>query len=259
MTVPKKLTTLFLRELARRGIPAPRAQPEGTFVVEIGGGKFTVSLDNLAKDFARDQDAGRVARFVDAILATYEPLPPWPQAKAGIRFSAEPSDHEFGDTLYDPITDSLCRVLAYVDEAETRITWLTPSLLEEWGQAKETVVEAAVQNMADLLRKTPIEIEAIEPFRLGMFATHSPFKASLIFSPNLKEVLSAKLGWPVYAVIPCRDFTYVLEEKDRDLIVRLGGVVVDEFSRSAYPISTEIFRVSDDGIEAIGYFPVESS
>ncbi len=259
MAVPRKLITLFLRELARRGIAAPKAQAEGTFVVEIGDAKFTVSLDNLGKDFAGDQDAGRVGRFVDAILATFEPLPPWPQAKAGIRFSAEPSDHEFGDTLYDPITDSLCRVLAYVDEEETRITWLTPSLLDEWDKSKDTVAEAAAQNMVDLLRRTPIEIEAIEQFRLGIFATHSPFKASLIFSPNLKEVLSAKLGWPVYAVIPCRDFTYVLPEEDHDLIARLGEVVVREFSRSAYPISTEVFRVSDDGIEAIGHFPVESS
>jgi hypothetical protein len=259
MAISKKLTTLFIRELVRRGISAPKAQEDGRFLVEINDDKFTVSLENLAKEFARDHDAGRVARFVDAILATSTPALPWPQAQAGVRFSAEPSDHDFGDTLYDPITDSLCRVLTYVDEEESRITWLTPSMLEEWGKSRDAVAKAAGRNMAELLQKTPIEIEAVEQFQLGMFATHSPFKASLIFSPNLKDVLSPKLGWPVYAVIPCRDFAYVFREEDQELIPRLGQVVVREFTRSAYPISTEVFRISNEGIEAVGYFPAESN
>jgi hypothetical protein len=195
---------------------------------------------------------------VDAILATLQPLPPWQQAKAGIRFAAEPSDHDFGDTLYDRMTDSLCRVLAYVDAEETRITWLTSSVLDEWGQARAAVAQVAAENMAALLRDTTVEIEAIEQLRLGMFATYSPFKASLLFSPNLKEVLGPILGWPVYAVVPCRDFAFVFPETDQGLIPRLGGVVVREYTRSAYPISTEVFRISDAGLEAIGQFPVVS-
>jgi hypothetical protein len=257
MPIPKKLTTLFLRELDRRGIPEPRPLDPGRFLVRVNDGVCTVSLENLARDFARDRDAGRVARFVDAILATPQPLPPWPRAKAGIRFSAEPSDHDFGETIYDRVTDSLCRVLVHVDAEEARITWLTPSLLREWGRSRAAVAKVAADNMAALLRETPVEIEAVDEFRLGMFGTHSPFKASLLFSPNLKEILAPKLGWPLYAVIPCRDFAYVFPEKDHDLIPRLGGVVVREFTRSGYPISTEVFRVSDAGLEAIGQFPVE--
>jgi hypothetical protein len=184
--------------------------------------------------------------------------PPWPQAKAGIRFSAEPSDHNFGDTIHDRVTDSLCRVLVHVDPKEACITWLTPSVLGEWGRSRSAVAKVAADNMAALLRETPVEVEPVDQFRLGMFGTHSPFKASLLFSPNLKEVLAPKLGWPLYAVIPCRDFAYVFPEKDRDVIPRLGGVVVGEFTQSAYPISTEVFRVSDTGPEAIGHFPVES-
>jgi hypothetical protein len=254
----KRVTALFLRELEHRGIPAPSALDDGQFLLQINDSTCTVSLDNLVRDFERDQDVGRVGRFVDAVLATGQPLPPWVQAKAGIRFAAEPSDHEFGDTLYDRMTDSLCRVLVYTDTEETRITWLTPSVLATWGCSRAVVAGVAAENMAALLRDTPIDVEPVEEFRLGMFATHSPFKGSLIFSPNLKEVVAPKLGWPVYAVIPCRDFAYVFPEKDYELIPRLGGVVVREHIRSAYPISTEVFRISDAGLEAIGHFPVKS-
>jgi hypothetical protein len=255
MAISKALKELFLQELASRGLPAPITQADGTFLLEVNDFEITVSLDNLAKEFASDQDSGRIVRFMDALLATFQDLPPWPEAKAGIRFCAEPTDYQFGDTLRQPISDSLCRVLGYVDSEETRIIWLTPDLLHDWNKSQDEVAQVAADNMAALLNKTPIEIEPIEQYRLGIFATDSPSKASLIFSPNLKEVLSAKLGWPVYAVIPCRDFAYVFPDEDRDLIGRLGPVVVQEFSRSAYPISTEVFRISDDGIRAIGAFP----
>lgn len=255
MTIPKKLTALFLREFERRGLPAPEPLDDGRFEVEVGNGRCMVSLENLAKDFARDRDAGRVGRFVDAVLSSFQ-LPLWQQAQAGTRFAGEPSDQEFGDAIYDRLTDSLCRVLAYVDADESLITWLTASELKKWNRSRTAVTKVASQNMAAMLRETPIEIETVDQFRLGMFATNSPFKASLLLSPNLKDVLQPTLGWPVYAVIPCRDFAYVFPETDRDLIPRLGGVVVREFTESAYPISTEVFLVSDDGMKAIGKFPV---
>src|SRR5688572_21886333 len=124
--MPADLANLFLRELASRGIPPPEAQPDGTFVLQVNDTRFTVSLHNLARDFARDHDAGRISRFVDTILAIGEPLPGWPAARTGTRFSAEPSDHDFGESLYDAVSDAVCRVLAYVDSGESRITWLTP-------------------------------------------------------------------------------------------------------------------------------------
>jgi hypothetical protein len=257
MTGPEPLTTLFLREFARRGLPAPQARPDGTFFVALDDWTFTVSLDNLARQFARDQDAERITRFVDVIVASTRPLPPWPEARAGIRFSAERSDNSFGDALRDTVSDSLCRVLSYAAPEETHFTWLAPHVLETWGVSREEVTRIAAGNMAELLRRIPIQVEPIDDHTLGFFSTDSPFKASLIFSPNLREVLTPVLGWPILAVIPCRDFAYLFPQTDHELIPRLGQTVVREFKQSAYPISTEVFRINDTTIEAIGEFPVD--
>jgi hypothetical protein len=35
----------------------------------------------------------------------------------------------------------------------------------------------------------------------------------------------------------------------------MGSVVVNEYRNSGYPITTEVLRVSDAGIEAIGRYP----
>jgi hypothetical protein len=90
---------------------------------------------------------------------------------------------------------------------------------------------------------------------LGMVPINSVFKASTIFASNFKEFASKKFEWPVLAVIPCRDFIYILSEKDKALLNRMGAVVQREYRKSGYPITTEVLRVSDEGIRAIGSFP----
>jgi len=111
------------------------------------------------------------------------------------------------------------------------------------------------QNLARLLAGLRLKVELIDGMRLAMVPLDSVFKASVIFSPNFKAFITQELDWPVLAVIPCRDFIYAISERDRALLQRMGGVVQREFRESGYPVTTEVLRISDAGIEAIGAFP----
>jgi hypothetical protein len=122
--------------------------------------------------------------------------------------------------------------------------------------SEKIAVKEAEANMDELLRGKELELAGeIEGMALGMVPVDSVFKASTIFAPSFKDFVSQKLDWPVLAVIPCRDFIYVLSEKDKALLSRMGTVVQREYRESGYPITTEVLRVADDGIEAIGKFP----
>ena len=80
-------------------------------------------------------------------------------------------------------------------------------------------------------------------------------KAALVFSNNLKEKISPILGWPVYCVLPVRDFCYLFSEVDMEALVEsLAATVVKEYNESGYEITTEIIKISDNGIEAIGKY-----
>ena len=95
-------------------------------------------------------------------------MPSWPEAAAGIRFSAEPSDHQFGDVLVEPISPDLCRVVVYTDPEERRLSWLTPSHLTGWGVSADDLGGAAATNMDALLAQTVRAVESAEPAE-GMF------------------------------------------------------------------------------------------
>jgi hypothetical protein len=249
MAVSVEVATLFLRELAARGVPV-RVRADGVYEVRQGGGVNAVSLENVSKEFERDRDPDRVKRFVESIL-TAPVLPRWPDARKGLYFAVEPADHDFGDTVREPVSDSAFRILVHLNEQGNQLMWVSDSLLSHWGQTRAAVEEAAAQNVSELLERAPLELTEMDGRTFGTFGINSPFKAALPWAPNFRAVVGAKLGWPLYALIPSRDFVYVFAEKDQPLLGVLGRAAVEEFEKGAYPVSRDVFRVSDEGVAAV--------
>jgi hypothetical protein len=241
----------FLDELRRRGIPIVARRSVDRYVINVLGVECVVSLDNLRRSFERDADPAAVSTFIDGVLATRVELPPWPDAAAGIRYLAEPSDTQFGDALSESVTASMSRVIAFTDPSESLVTWLSPLHLARWGVSRIEIERHAAINMDGLLAATRLDLHPIAGIQLGVFATDSIFKASLIFSPGLKSFVS-RLGWPLLVVAPCRDFLYAFA--DASLISHLGDVVLREFNESEYPVTREVLEISDSGVSALGAF-----
>ena len=131
MLVSAAVATLFLDELARRNIEA-KLDDEGNYTLDVCGLSIKVSLENVSRDFERNRNPDRIVTFVDSITSPLL-LPDWQEAKARVRWQPEPSDHKFGDTLRDAVSDKISLVLVYVDPSETQIRWLTAADAEKWN------------------------------------------------------------------------------------------------------------------------------
>ncbi len=245
---------LFEEELTRRGFSFVR-ETDDVYRLQVEGCEVTASLANVRRNAERDQDPDVVKRFVDRVLAIRpSEQPPWADASALLLWSAEPADQDFGDCIRHPVTDEVSRVLTLTDTHQTSIRWVTPSMCREWGVSPEQAAEAALANQDRLIEGLELETGEADGNVLGMVPLDSPYKASAIFARSFKRLVESVLGWPVLVVLPCRDFIYVIADNS-PLLNRMGAVVVNEFRASGYPITTEVLRVSDDGIEAIGRFP----
>src|SRR5262249_17454149 len=177
------------------------------------------------------------------------------EARPRIRWQAEAASHDFGDTFHDKVSDMVALALVYVDPAETQIMWLSPALAEHWGKTHEELWAAAVENMKQILGRTTVSLQPREDPRLGVLSTDLPhFKAALLFCPGLKDLVAPVVGWPLYAVMPCRDFVYVIDQNNRDLLGRMGHTVVEEYDKGSYPLSIEVFEITDQGIRAFADF-----
>jgi hypothetical protein len=242
---------LFVTEVLRQGGLRPSVRADGRFDVEVAGARCAVSLENVARSVDRDGTEVMV-RFVANVLSGLGPLPVWEEAESGVHLSLEPNDSDFGDAIHVHVTERLDRVLCHADADERRVTWLTSGDLEGWGISTPEAESVAFRNLDRVLDAASVEISEKGGVRVGMVPTNSPFKASLVLAPRLRELLAATLGWPVFAIVPARDFLMMFAE--RSLVPRFGPVVVNEFRSSAYALSTEVLELSDDGIRAIGRF-----
>jgi hypothetical protein len=57
--------------------------------------------------------------------------------------------------------------------------------------------------------------------------------------------------------VPDRDFLNLWAAQHKDFIGRVGHVVIEQFTTSPYPLTTEVFEIADGGPLAIGAFPTE--
>lgn len=249
-----ELLEKFKVELTRQNLKIDSVDNEGLYLIDLGSMEIKVSLENLRRNYARDKDTALITDFVTSIKATADNLPDWNTAKDSIYYSFFPSDFDFDKVVNEPVTKDFHKV--YIYSTHVNNTWLTKDDISKWKIADEEFKKQVAQNVNKLLESTKIELDTIEGKKLGYFSLEDEtLKGSLLLSSNLKSKVKKDFGWPIYAVIPVRDFSYIFSEKDSKFFIdRLGSTVVKEFKESSYPISTEILKITDNGIEAIGKF-----
>ncbi len=247
---------LFEAELKEQKISYQKEE-DLLYTVETEDGTRDISIHNLQQNYLRDKDPEAIRHFVQNILQPITGDLSWDQLKEGIYTSLEPSDYKFAnEVIHKKLADKSIVVLAYFNSEVDQIRFLSDKDLENIGIDVQVAWDQAYKNIDSIMNETDINFTDIDGQLLGMIEAHEPHKASLILSSTLKEKIEEKLGWPVYAVAPARDFVYLFS-KEGGLVNKVGAVVVREFKNSGYPISTEVWELSDSKQIAIGAYPSE--
>lgn len=258
MASPTDFDALFVGELTARQVDFD-ALGDGTYLVRVRGRELTVNTNNARAEFARDRDPGAVGRFVCGVLGAEAELFDWPQVVPSLFPMIESIDVDLGaETLSRDLSSRTKVVLASHWPGSGSVRFLSTRDLDTWGVSEQEVWDAARSVFDVIVSKTVVEILRRGDLLLGAVHAQEPYKASMILSARLKHQIPAELGWPVLAVAPARDFVYLLRKGDERSLGRVGAVVVREFAQSGYPVSTEVWELSDDGAVAVGEFPVQT-
>ena len=245
----------YKKQLEKKALKIDSVDKDGLIYITVNGTRLKVCLDNLRRDFARDNDTAIIAGYVNSLNDTIVDLPSsWYDVKDHIYVSLFPSGFDFTGLVNEQVTKNIHKV--YVYTTNTNFIWISDSDLIKWGVSDSEVKLQSAKNGDSLLSKTTIAFDTIENRRLGFFDIEDEsLKAVLLFAPSLKERIRKDLGYPFYAVIPVRDFCYLFSEKDYSFFAKkLGPVVLEEYEKSSYQLTTEILKFSDKGVEAIGQY-----
>lgn len=250
---------LFEHELEKKGIAFAREADTGRHVIERPDGmRLLVSLDNLSREFERDRDSGRISRFIDTLLTAGNSPKSWVDAQMKLFLALEPRHFAEPPDVTRAVSDHVDRVPVLFDPDLGAITWVSRPMLQDWAVAEDTVFQRGAENLDTELRTSTLEYREIDGMRLAFISSHLPFKASLILAPSFRQFAERIVGWPLLAAAPARDFLYLWNARHRELIDRMGPTVVEEFESSPYPLSAEVFELTDEGLQAIGEFATRS-
>jgi len=165
-----------------------------------------------------------------------------------------PNDFEFENLVYEKVTNEFSKV--FMVNTNNNFSFISDDDLIDWNLNLEELKDQVDLNLDAFLDKVQIEVEDVDNHKLGMINIDEVWlKSVCLFSSKIKDLVKNNIGFPFYAVIPVRDFCYIFGEQDFDYFSeRLGSVVVEEYEKSGYPITTEILKFSENGVEAIGKY-----
>lgn len=243
---------LFESELKRRAIPFTNDPKTGRYSVGAEKPRL-VALETLAREYAIDRDPDCVPQFVEAML-NGGATPDWSIARESILFALEPNDYAESPELRLSLSKRVDRVPILIDQRLGTWQWINRQMLETWSVTIDDVTKAASAAATSALAFSRLECSVIEGLTLGFFETALPLKSPLLLAPNLKEIVEPILGWPLHAVVPDQDFIYVWPVTAERFCERIGSVVVREYSIAPHPVTTELFKIDDEGMKAVGAF-----
>ncbi len=248
----------FRKKLEAKQMSITAVDPDGLIHVRRGDNELKVTLDNLRRNFEHSKDESLIEEFVELIAGTSaESRGTWEQVKESIYTSLLPLRSLVGDPIYQPVTMIFGKV--YVYKGEDKLTWIDYSELERWNISQEDLAAQANKNADRLLEQASIKVELLAGKKLGLIdLPYASLKTALLFAPSFREKIEPEFGFPFYAVMPVRDLCYIFSEEDFDFFTsRIGNVIVDEYKKSGYPLTTEVMKFDEDGADAVGEYPAD--
>jgi hypothetical protein len=248
----------FKSQIESKGMKIDSVDETGLIYISKGELTLKISLDNARKNYERDKDETHISDLVQTLDSYSIEIPKdWAIAKEDIYISFFPNDFAFNDFIDKEITEEFSKV--YVHSGNDKLSWITKQDIVNWKITENELDRQANKNADKLLSQTPVSFDTIENRKLGLIEVeHTSLKGALLFAPSMKEKVKADFGFPFYAVLPVRDFCYIFSEKDFEFFsTRIGKIVVDEYKQSGYPITTELLKFTNNGVEAVGKYPVE--
>ncbi|MEZ0130496.1 hypothetical protein AB9T88_12340 [Flavobacterium sp. LBUM151] len=244
----------FKMQLESKGLTIDSIDKDGFILIDVEESELKVSLDNVRRNYERDNDDSYITDLVNTIVSHSSKKEDWENIKDKIYVQFFPNDFEFENLIYEKVTNEFSKV--FMLNTNNNFSFISDDDLIDWNLDLEELKNQVDLNLDTFLDKVQIEIEDVDSHKLGMIDIEEVWlKSACLFSSKIKDLVKNNIGFPFYAVIPVRDFCYIFGEQDFEYFSeRLGSVVVEEYEKSGYPITTEILKFSETGFEAMGKY-----
>ncbi len=215
-----------------------------------------LDLENLLRMVAHEPDRGTdiVEHFLDQLFAGEQieiAEDSFDQVKAKVMPRIQPI------SIFEHLSEELVAHVPYVNDTVIvfvlDMPHMTVSITTEqvikWGITIDDLEEIARDNLDIYAPELEMQvIESAEGGKAVIVAEQDGYDAARLLLGDLHMKLAAQLGPDFYVATPARDMFIALSCEPVEFVDRLRSRVAEDFSRLPYPITQDLFLVTQDGV-----------
>lgn len=140
-------------------------------------------------------------------------------------------------------------VIVFVLDLPNMTVSITTEQMVRWGVDCDDLDRIARQNLAEYSPELNVQIvESREGGKAALLSEQDGYDAARLLLGNLYPRLAPELGGDFYVATPARDMFIAMTSRPEPFISRLKGRVAQDYKRLPYPITSELFYVTRDGV-----------
>ncbi|MCH7791786.1 MAG: DUF1444 family protein [Planctomycetes bacterium] len=140
-------------------------------------------------------------------------------------------------------------VVVFVLDLPQMTVSITTEQMLQWGLGVEDLEEYAKKNLDRYVPDLEVQlVESKEGGRAAILSEQDGYDAARLLLSGLFDRLAPQLGGDFLVATPARDMFVAMSRGPRDFIHRLHDRVAVDYKRLPYPITSEFFYVTRDGV-----------
>ncbi len=149
-------------------------------------------------------------------------------------------------------------VIVFVTDLPNMTVSITTEQMVRWEITPDEMDEIARQNLDEYAPELEVQIvESKEGGRAAILSQHDGYDAARLLLSNLYERVAPQLGGDFYVATPARDMFVALSPNPAAFVKRLQARVEHDYRRLPYPITSDFFYVTRDGVAGTRAEPPE--
>lgn len=240
--------------LFHRLYPDTEVRLTGPADLLVGGRRL--DLDNLYRLVAQDPDRGvEIAeQFIESLFAgdtiTADAMPfdlARPMIMPRIHSESIFDRLERGLVAHVPFVNGT--VILFVLDLPQMTVSVTSEQAIRWGMAVEELEAIARQNLNETTPSLELRmVESREGGKAALFSHHDGYDAARLLLGGLFPTLAPQLGGDFLVGTPSRDVFVALSREPDEFVSRVQGRIREDYQSLPYPITTDLFYVTRDGV-----------
>lgn len=140
-------------------------------------------------------------------------------------------------------------VVVFVLDLPNMTVSITAEQMVRWGVGSEELEAIARQNLEEYSPELNIQIvESREGGKAALLNEQDGYDAARLLLSRLYPRLAPELGGDFYVATPARDMFIAMTSRPEPFVERLRGRVEQDYRRLPYPITSELYYVTRDGV-----------